>query len=40
MGYVEVIKKKYDELTETKVAVYKITQSGFEQININHIPQL
>lgn len=37
MGYVEVLKKKYDKLTDSTVAVYKITQSGFERLNINHI---
>ena len=38
MGIVEVIEKKKCNYTGKMVAVYKITQRGFEQLNMNHIP--
>ena len=40
MGIVEVIGKKKCNYTGKMVAVYKITQYGFEQLNINHIPTI
>lgn len=38
MGIVEVVGKKKCNYTGKMVAVYKITQEGFEQLNFNHIP--
>ncbi len=40
MGIVEVVGKKKCNYTGKMVAVYKITQEGFEQLNMNHIPRL
>ena len=40
MGIVEVVGKKKCNYTGKMVAIYKITQEGFEQLNFNHIPRL
>ena len=40
MGIVEVIGKKKCNYTGKMVAVYRITQEGFEQLNMNHIPTI
>ena len=40
MGIVKVVGKKKCNYTGKMVAVYKITQEGFEQLNMNHIPRL
>ena len=40
MGIVEVVGKKKCSYSGKMVAVYKITQEGFEQLNMNHIPRL
>ena len=40
MGFVETIDKKKCEYTGKKVAVYRITQQYFEQINSNHFPRI
>ena len=39
-GFVEVVDKKKCNYTGKTVAVYKITQKGIEQANINHIPRI
>ena len=40
MGFVEVVDKKECNYTGKTVAVYKITQNGLEQANMNHIPRI
>ena len=40
MGIVEVVGKKKCSYSGKMVAVYKITQEGFEQLNMNHIPSI
>lgn len=40
MGYVKAIDKKKCEYTGKKVAVYEITQTGFEALNYEHIPKI
>lgn len=40
MGYVKAIYKKKCSYTGKMVAVYRLTQKGFEVINMNHIPQI
>ncbi len=40
MGLVKVVNKKKCSYTGKMVAVYKLTQKGFETINMNHIPQI
>lgn len=40
MGLVKAENKKKCNYTGKKVAVYKLTQRGFETININHIPHI
>lgn len=40
IGLVEAISKKKCDYTGKMVAVYKLTQKGFETINMNHIPRL
>lgn len=40
MEYVKVVDKKKCQYTGKQVAVYKITQKGFEAINMQHIPRL
>lgn len=37
---VEVIGKKKCDYTGKTVAIYKITQKGYENLNFNHIPRL
>lgn len=39
MGMVQVVGKKKCDYTGKMVAVYRLTQRGFEQLNMNHIPQ-
>lgn len=40
IGLVEAIDKKKCSYTGKMVAVYRLTQKGFETINMNHIPQI
>lgn len=40
MEYVKVVDKKKCQYTGKQVTVYKITQKGFEAINMQHIPRL
>ena len=40
IGMVQVVGKKKCDYTGKMVAVYRLTQRGFEQVNINHIPQI
>lgn len=40
MEYVKVVDKKKCQYTGKQVAVYEITQRGFEAINMQHIPRL
>lgn len=40
MEYVKVVDKKKCKYTGKQVAVYEITQKGFEAINMQHIPRL
>lgn len=40
MGYVKAIDKKKCEYTGKTVAIYKRTQTGFEAINVQHIPRI
>lgn len=39
-GKVKVINKKKCKYTGKMVAVYEITQKGFEALNYNHIPRI
>lgn len=39
-GKVKVIGKKKCDYTGKTVAIYKITQKGYEDLNFNHIPRL
>ena len=40
MRMVYVVGKKKCDYTGKMVAVYRLTQRGFEQVNMNHIPQI
>lgn len=40
MGLVETVGKKKCKYSGKMVAVYALTQKGFEVINMNHIPRL
>lgn len=40
MGYVKAIDKKKCEYTGKTVAIYERTQTGFEAINVQHIPRI
>ena len=40
MSLVKVIDKKKCKYTGKTVAIYQLTQQGFEQINMQHIPRI
>lgn len=40
MEYVEVVDKKKCQYTGKQVAVYRMTQKGFETLNMQHIPRI
>lgn len=40
LGFIEVVGDKKCEYTGKKVAIYKITESGFMALNTNHIPRI
>ena len=40
IGMVQVVGKRKCDYTGKMVAVYRLTQRGFEQVNMNHIPRI